>query len=62
MKASFKAAHSAEFERHKVEKQGAVGFRRQRNQFAFGLRRGRIVNVLQTRPRKPEIFFANQGK
>src|ERR1043166_8835839 len=49
METSFEAAHGTKLERHEVEEKRAVGFRRQADQLAARLRRGRLENVLQIR-------------
>ena len=49
MKARLDTAKRAEFERHKIEKQGSVGLGRKADQFTFRLRGRRIVDVLQIR-------------
>src|SRR5262249_42887201 len=49
MEAGLEAAHGAQVERKKIEKQGAVGFGRQRNHFSFLILPGVVVNPLQIR-------------
>src|SRR5437868_7449567 len=47
VKAGLEAAHGAKVERQEVEKERAVGFRRQADELALGLLGGRIIDELQ---------------
>ena len=47
MKARLEAAHRPQIQRQKIEKQGAVGLRRQRDHLAFGFVVGLVEHVLQ---------------
>ena len=47
VEARLEAAHRAEFERHEVEEECAVGLSRKTDQLAFSRGRSRIVDVLQ---------------
>ena len=49
MESRLKAANSAQFERHKVEKQSTVGLGRKADQLALCLRGRRIENMLEIR-------------
>ena len=47
MEARAKSAHGTEIEREKIEKQGAIRFRRQRNHFPFLICACVVVDPLQ---------------
>ncbi len=49
MEARLESPHRSQLQRHKVKEERAIRFRGQADEFAFRLRRGRVIDVLEIR-------------